>query len=458
MLLFTGDEFVVSDEESEPELIPVSKRAQRKNVESSRTSRPANVKAAASRGKAPIRAPKGPASKKARTSLTEPTASTEPSCADWRLVDLEAYYRARVDYNPYEHIQTSEKFFCEMYEDIHRQIYCTFKGPVVEQRHFNVSFLAEHYPHEMKVLQFHEIDRFMAIRQDYSLDLIKEFFATVYFSDVHITKRMTWMSAGINCTKTIRECAIVWGITPPFTGDPAYIRVHNISTGTYPCTPYLDMAYPPGGIDAPRISAMTPRYQLYTKILKNTIALKGGDKGMARGWLINTLYHLEGDKRFDLLDYIFNEIRSCVLDRRCCVLAPYIQRVIESCIGKPLADTYERIQHKLCSIDAPKVLPPPPTPDPRYGADNHWKAMMKKLFCMQVDTHKQNYKLHVDNKKIRSNQKKLMRHQGIPVDSGSEDVITSESVWMARHSSTWELDDASSSRAPRTDDDDAPDA
>jgi hypothetical protein len=81
--------------------------------------------------------------------------------------------------------------------------------------------------------------------------------------------------------------------------------------------------------------------------------------------------------------------------------------------------------------------------------------MMKKIFCMQVDMHKQNYQLHVSNKKIRQNQKKIMRQQGLEVADGSEDAITDEAIWMDKHSSKWTFDDASSSHMPR-DEDDAP--
>jgi hypothetical protein len=208
------------------------------------------------------------------------------------------------------------------------------------------------------------------------------------------------------------------------------------------------MAYPPGRIDAPNISTMTQRYHLYNRVLRHTIAVKAGDKGVVRGWLINTLYHLERGKKFDIMDYIFEELHTCVYDRKCPILAPYIQQVIERCIGVTLANTYPRTSHKMQTYPKPKVLPPPPQVGPSAAPDGQWKSMMKKIFCMQVDTHKQNYRLHVSNKKIRQNQKISMRHQGLTVVSGSEDTITDEATWMSRHSSTWEFDDASSSHVP----------
>jgi hypothetical protein len=292
----------------------------------------------------------------------------------------------------------------------------------------------------------------MGIEQDYSEELIKEFFATVHFA-TDVPRTMTWMSAGQQCSKTMRQCALIWGIPIPTSGDASYMEIHDDSIGTLPYTPYLDMAYPPGGIDAPNVTPMTPRYQLYNKVLRNTLAIKAGDRGVVRGWLINTLYYLEKDKKINLLDYIYQELRLCVFERKCGILAPYLQMVIEQCIGKPLANTYPTIKHKVLNYPAPKILPPPPQLAPSVAPDSQWKAMMKKLFCMQVDTHKQNYRAHVSNKKIRQNQKKMMRHQGIEVASGSEDAITDEDLWMSRHSSTWEFDDASSSRGARTGDD-----
>jgi hypothetical protein len=292
----------------------------------------------------------------------------------------------------------------------------------------------------------------MGLTQDYCEELIKEFYATVYFS-ADKQKTMTWMSAGVKCTKTLQEFAEIWKFPMANPHDPHYIKIHDDTIGVLPYTPYLDMAYPPGGIDAPNITPMTPRYQLYNRVLRHTIVIKGGDKGVVRGWLINTLYYLEREKKIDILDYIYHEIRLSVFERKCCILAPYLQMVIEKCIGTTLVNTYSKTTHKLQSYPIPKVLPPPPHVAPSAAPDSQWKAMMRKVFCMQVDTHKQNYQLHVSNKKIRQNQKKLMRNQGLEVASGSKDAITDGAIWMAHRSSTWEFDDASSSHAARGDDD-----
>jgi hypothetical protein len=121
----------VSEDEFEPEVVPVSKRS-KKTVEgsSSRT----KTKAAASRGKAPMRRSGGAAPKKPDILYDEPT------CEDWKRLDVHEYFCARAKYNPYAHPRSSEnpKFWCEMQEDIYQQVIQVLRTPVVEQHYFNM--------------------------------------------------------------------------------------------------------------------------------------------------------------------------------------------------------------------------------------------------------------------------------------------------------------------------------
>jgi hypothetical protein len=102
--------------------------------------------------------------------------------------------------------------------------------------------------------------------------------------------------------------------------------------------PALEMAYPPGRCHdlAPWVKHLTPTYHLLHKILCHTISVKQGDKSQIRGWLINTLHYLEKGKRLDIMYYIYEEMRTAVIERKCCILAPYIQLLIQDKIGAPL--------------------------------------------------------------------------------------------------------------------------
>ena len=68
------------------------------------------------------------------------------------------------------------------------------------------------------------------------------------------------------------------------------------------------------------------------------------------------------------------------------------------------------------------------------GVEPSWakkiKRQMKKLFCME--SHGQ-YISHVSEKKARRRHKELMQQLGATVNSGSEERITDEEVWVQQH-------------------------
>ena len=93
----------------------------------------------------------------------------------------------------------------------------------------------------------------------------------------------------------------------------------------------------------------------------------------------------------------------------------------------------------------PKIAPTDSDdePEPDYADDTYvppsehvpsWatkvKTKMKNLLYFQI---KGQYKAHVDAKKARSHDKIIMRKLGLAVDSGFEDMITEEEVWVQKH-------------------------
>jgi hypothetical protein len=199
----------------------------------------------------------------------------------------------------------------------------------------------------------------------------------------------------------------VLGFEIPSEEDPGYISVHDADQYVMAASPNLEMAYPPGQCArlAPAVPHLTPKYHLLHKILRNTIAIKQGDKGMVRGWLINTLFYLEKGKRLHIMHYIYEEMRLAVLEKKCCILAPYIQLLIERKAGVTFPMAYKRTEHKVLHLQGsayaeltPKANPTPtPTAVPtratrasssRATDDHGWKTKLKKLFCLHLDTQK----------------------------------------------------------------------
>ena len=73
---------------------------------------------------------------------------------------------------------------------------------VVPQQYFDVPTLKAQFPNVIQLCEFHDLVKLMEIRKDYSEELIKEFFSTVYFHK-DVARTMTWMSAGQRCTRTL---------------------------------------------------------------------------------------------------------------------------------------------------------------------------------------------------------------------------------------------------------------
>ncbi|KAK1602590.1 hypothetical protein QYE76_016859, partial [Lolium multiflorum] len=77
-------------------------------------------------------------------------------------------------------------------------------------------------------------------------------------------------------------------------------------------------------------------------------------------------------------------------------------------------------------------------------ADNGWvariEAKLAKMFCLKSDINKRQYQAHRERKMERRNTKLIMRKLDIPVESGSEEIITPEEEWLSKHGNVAEFE------------------
>jgi hypothetical protein len=77
------------------------------------------------------------------------------------------------------------------------------------------------------------------------------------------------------------------------------------------------------------------------------------------------------------------------------------------------------------------------------GNDSGWfariEAKLAKRFCLKVDMNKHQYQTHRSRKMEKRNTKLIMRKLDIPVESGSEEVITPEKQWLSKHGNVKEF-------------------
>ena len=82
-------------------------------------------------------------------------------------------------------------------------------------------------------------------------------------------------------------------------------------------------------------------------ILRNCLAYKFGERLMARGMMINSLYHMysvyEKKKQIDLLDYMWHEIQVVVADNRVPIYCPLLQRLINTKMLEAIVQQFPQV-------------------------------------------------------------------------------------------------------------------
>ena len=141
-------------------------------------------------------------------------------------------------------------------------------------------------------MDYHGISSLMECQTPVSPIMLREFYATVYFSREG-PRKMTWMCAGIKCEASLAEFGALFKIDELPFAPMSYVRIHagnklmRAEDGIRHC-------YPPGtGLSViPRVTHMSPFWKAINSVLRNTIAVKYGEKGVVRKWLVNLLYHI----------------------------------------------------------------------------------------------------------------------------------------------------------------------
>jgi hypothetical protein len=192
----------------------------------------------------------------------------EPSFHEWKKLSMNDYISACDDYNPYVHLKTSSdpRFFARIQNEIYDSLIDSLQFHVVEQSWFDLEFLHTDYPDAMEVLTFHGLDKLMGLKVNYSPELIKEFFATMYFHKDE-EKTMTWMSAGTVCSKNLTHFATLLELEVPDVEDNHYHCIHDARKGVLGYHPTLHMDYPEGhgSLDAPSVTKMSSKYHFSTR-------------------------------------------------------------------------------------------------------------------------------------------------------------------------------------------------
>ena len=115
-----------------------------------------------------------------------PINPLEPVHSSWGTLKSELYAAARMSFNPYAFGQRTcndSHFYCKMHQQVYEFKVCKLRNTHVTQLIFDVELARQQWPEVMELMDYHEISPLMSCNRPFSPTLLREFFATVHFTD-----------------------------------------------------------------------------------------------------------------------------------------------------------------------------------------------------------------------------------------------------------------------------------
>ena len=248
-----------------------------------------------------------------------PVNPLQPIYSSWDTLKPELYEDARMNFNPYEFGQRTcndPRFYCKMHQQVYTFKICKLHNSHVKQHIFDEEAARQKWPEVMDLIDFHGITPLMSCSRPFSPTLLREFFATVYFTEGdHASRSMQWMSGGVQCSATLKEFGALIGVEIAEYSYYSHVRIHGEEKFLMSAKEGIKHCYPSnsGTKMIPKVRYFTDFWYVTHTILRHTIHVKFGEKGMARGWMVNLLNKIvtakEKGKPLDVLDYMWNELK-----------------------------------------------------------------------------------------------------------------------------------------------------
>ncbi|KAK1630064.1 hypothetical protein QYE76_004379 [Lolium multiflorum] len=358
----------------------------------------------------------------------------------------------------------SALFWTKYQEKTFDDLYANATYKVAPMHHINFAHMDKHanyFAEARDICEQFGLFPLMKFQHPYCVEVIGQFFATVYV-DNDDAKTMTWMTEGRMLHGTWDQFAACLGY-PVLTGnEDGYFRAHNTPKPVEKAL--LADLYLEGEVVYGSQKFLRPVYDILLRIYREVLNPKVGCVDQIYGYLGNLLLlshqHRDTGMQLDVMDFLWNEFWACIIARKAPVFAPYFMFFICSRWDNAgygnLTDEVNLLPHKAKDLKVKTHANPPRLPndeesaqedsDMEYAppADNGWvariEAKLAKMFCLKTDINRRQYQAHRERKMDRRNTKLIMRKLDIPVESGSEEVITPEEEWLSKHGNVAEFE------------------
>lgn len=176
------------------------------------------------------------------------------------------------------------------------------------------------------------LHKLMTTQENYNPDLIQQFYATVTFGTT-AEMPFEWMSGTVRCRSSLVEFAQALEI--PFSPTSENGKKMHVHGAAYDKTSLAPL-YGEGG-SLGEYKNLKLVYNILMRMFRHAVTPKAGNKDQIRLVEVNLLAHAHtvycnGEEHendpIDVMDFLFQEIFKCIMDRKCPLYAPYIMKLI----------------------------------------------------------------------------------------------------------------------------------
>ena len=432
-----------------------------------------------------------------RTRASKPKAYATKKPAHWNKSMKEWPTRAYVELrqgNPYTFPRDKKwkdpQFYTQQQKFIYDDVYAILKKKVCPQQFIDMEKMTsnpQYFGSAHAICTRLGLLPIMELHQNYSEDIVAQFYATVSFHGENADK-MTWMTLDKKLTSSWQDFGDILGY--PFGADGQSVgwQVHNGERASKPDV--LEPLYIPGWGTVGETSFLQRDWDIMRRIYANTLAPKGGNFDQIHAWNIDLLFQTylraNTEEPLDVMTYIRKEMWLAIVERRCAPYAPYVQRLINRVFFRATdrrLDTemgeqftvHTSVSLQIKHHEAPRSIEeriaadaaaaeiiraarergerppsrlrahaqalaaakaPPRAPRPPPQDEPSWVGKMldkmKRSFCFTKDLEGRLYDDHVARKLDRQRQKKALGSLGATVSPpGSEEKITPPHRWKS---------------------------
>ncbi|KAK1631946.1 hypothetical protein QYE76_006261, partial [Lolium multiflorum] len=360
-------------------------------------------------------------------------------------------YKELRDMNPYLTPRNNrvgdKRFHNKTQEEIFYEVYVPFKKGVAPQHAIDTGKMAASRYFEEAYAMCGEFGLYpiMELNKDYDIGLIQQFYATVHF-DSDEAKTFRWMSHERLLESNLAKFGSALGY-PRLPGvDANGWRCHD-SSFSQP-REVLENLYIKGWGIPGKSADLLPTWDIMLRVYRETIGPKGGNLDELHLYEVDLMANSFAKKgtgeKLDVMDYIYNEMWSCVMEKKLPSYAPYIMKLIEdtwmetcqtSLIHSiPLNITSHEVKVLRTKRHNSPIEDVPPMDEKPPSWASKLARRMRQIFCLTSAVNHRQYQQHAEAKKSRVRQKSIMRALEVEVSPpGSEENITPEAEWVSQH-------------------------